>query len=488
MNSKGGRVTYMLNGFEENLNYILDSTNAVEVAREGSKENGDLVIYFETKDDDFAKGGIINSYTAKGNDDEKIIYKIVKQKNKSGLDYIIQVEYPMDKKRVKQSIGEFDNKQDALDFFIPLLIGHSKAEIGYLPRYSRSSFARGGMIENILKTGGEYDLSNQQHPTLPNRAIRYNTNNDRYEIFNYMTDEVDYSDRNLEDILTKSNRMFDTNFARGGMMKDDTPKIYVADLKAYNEGRLIGEFIDLSEYDSGEEVMEKITELMEEYSDKYHNGEETEYAIHDYENFSSSLYSESMGEEDFDIIIDTYKMSDEYDIPAEVLQDVMNDFNSANENLSDFISDRYYGRFDNESALAYDYVEQMGGISELGDNTIETYFDYDSFGRDLAMDFSEYDGYYFRAYKKGGKIPKYDMKKYMKKGGMIPLGDMIVLESIGTAVCPKSGMTYAILKDGKNVDPDTETEIDEIDVTNFEGTNITNEDLFQFLKVQKMFS
>ena len=173
----------------------------------------------------------------------------------------------------------------------------------------------------------------------------------------------------------------------------------------------------------------------------------------------------------------------------------------------------------------------MGGISELGDNTIETYFDYDSFGRDLAMDFSEYDGYYFRAYKKGGKIPKYDMKKYMKKGGeipsereiveyygqnydnvshlrsyvdslverykrensmakggMIPLGDMIVLESIGTAVCPKSGMTYAILKDGKNVDPDTETEIDEIDVTNFEGTNITNEDLFQFLKVQKMFS
>ena len=443
---------------------------------------------FKTKDDDFAKGGIINSYTAKGNDDEKIIYKIVKQKNKSGLDYIIQVEYPMDKKRVKQSIGEFDNKQDALDFFIPLLIGHSKAEIGYLPRYSRSSFARGGMIENILRTNAEIDLSDDQHPTFPNRAIRYNDNIQRYEIFNYMTDEVDYSDRNLEDILTKSNRMFDTNFARGGMMKDDTPKIYVADLKAYNEGRLIGEFIDLSEYDSGEEVMEKITELMEEYSDKYHNGEETEYAIHDYENFSSSLYSESMGEEDFDIIIDTYKMSDEYDIPAEVLQDVMNDFNSANENLSDFISDRYYGRFDNDSDLAYDYVEQMGGISELGDNTIETYFDYDSFGRDLAMDFSEYDGYYFRAYKKGGKIPKYDMKKYMKKGGMIPLGDMIVLESIGTAVCPKSGMTYAILKDGKNVDPDTETEIDEIDATNFEGTNITNEDLFQFLKVQKMFS
>lgn len=57
--AKGGRVRYMLNGFEENLNYILDSTNAVEVAREGSKEDGDLVIYFETKDEEYAKGGEI---------------------------------------------------------------------------------------------------------------------------------------------------------------------------------------------------------------------------------------------------------------------------------------------------------------------------------------------------------------------------------------------------------------------------------------------
>ena len=54
--AKGGRVRYMLNGFEERINYILDSTNGVEVAREGSLEDGDLVIYFETKDD-YEKGG-----------------------------------------------------------------------------------------------------------------------------------------------------------------------------------------------------------------------------------------------------------------------------------------------------------------------------------------------------------------------------------------------------------------------------------------------
>jgi len=63
--AKGGRVRYMLNGFEENPNYILDSTNGVEVAREGSLEDGDLVIYFETKDE-YAKGGNVgqNGYIA----------------------------------------------------------------------------------------------------------------------------------------------------------------------------------------------------------------------------------------------------------------------------------------------------------------------------------------------------------------------------------------------------------------------------------------
>ena len=37
-------------------------------------------------------------------------------------------------------------------------------------------------IDKVVKSGMDYDLSNQSHATLPNRALRYNTNNDRYEI------------------------------------------------------------------------------------------------------------------------------------------------------------------------------------------------------------------------------------------------------------------------------------------------------------------
>ena len=46
----GGKVRYMLNGWPDNLNYILDSTDGVEVAREFSRWDGVLVIFFETKD------------------------------------------------------------------------------------------------------------------------------------------------------------------------------------------------------------------------------------------------------------------------------------------------------------------------------------------------------------------------------------------------------------------------------------------------------
>ena len=61
--AKGGRVRYMLNGFEEDINYILDSTNAVEVARDGKLGDEEVVIYFETKDENFAKGGVAEGYS-----------------------------------------------------------------------------------------------------------------------------------------------------------------------------------------------------------------------------------------------------------------------------------------------------------------------------------------------------------------------------------------------------------------------------------------
>jgi len=39
--------------------------------------------------------------------------------------------------------------------------------------------------------------------------------------------------------------------------------------------------------------------------------------------------------------------------------------------------------------LAQDYIDSIGSISELGERTLRTYFDYEAFGNDLATDYYE---------------------------------------------------------------------------------------------------
>jgi antirestriction protein len=193
--------------------------------------------------------------------------------------------------------------------------------------------------------------------------------------------------------------------ARGGNT-DDTPKIYVADLEAYNNGKLKGQWVDLSDYDNGEEVMQKIGEIVGD----------NEYAIHDYENFSRDLYSESMGEDDFNKVIQVYKVSEDKGIPADVLGTIMREYEP--DDLEEWIDEHYEGEFSSDQELAENYVESIGGVAELGQDTLERYFDYESFGRDLAYDYHEYDGHYFRSYARGGTMGKtYDLKKYVFNTG-----------------------------------------------------------------------
>ena len=208
-------------------------------------------------------------------------------------------------------------------------------------------------------------------------------------------------------------------------MKDDTPKIYVADLKSYNEGNLVGEWIDLSEYNDGSEVQEKITELMEEYSEKYHDGEETEHAIHDYENFDSSLYSEYMGESEFDTIISAYKILDDYpELNMEVITEIMSDYNLEGDEVVQWIDERYVGKFDSDEDLGYNFVEMVGGIENVSNS--DFYFDYEKLGRDLSInDYTQYGGVYFQNYKHGGKVKNTPRYSYAHGG---KIGDLRIID------------------------------------------------------------
>ena len=157
----------------------------------------------------------------------------------------------------------------------------------------------------------------------------------------------------------------DMEFKNGGKMKNggsvsDTPKVYIADLAAYNEGKLIGEWIDLSDFSDGEEVMSKIQELIEKWSEEQ-NVEREEYAVHDYENFPKSIYSEYMGEDDFQSVIDYWEAIKNSDYPEEVVEDYMSykgmsDFSEA---ISD-MENSYYGKFEDIEDFASNWVDGAG--------------------------------------------------------------------------------------------------------------------------------
>lgn len=57
-------------------------------------------------------------------------------------------------------------------------------------------------------------------------------------------------------------------------------------------------------------------------------------------------------------------------------------------------NDYIYVEASNEAELAENYLDEIGGVEELDRDTIEQYFNYDAYGRDLAYDFIETENGY----------------------------------------------------------------------------------------------
>jgi antirestriction protein len=150
-------------------------------------------------------------------------------------------------------------------------------------------------------------------------------------------------------------------FMAGGSM--ETPRIYVADLEAYNNGRLAGEWLDLADYNDADELMDAIQDVL-----KKSGGEE--YAIHDVEYVPRSMYSEYMGKRDFEELYEMMDLAKQNDLPLEVVQEIVSQF-------SESAVDDFYGKFDS----VVDFAEQL--VDELG---IESFNDFEYY-----LDISETD-------------------------------------------------------------------------------------------------
>jgi len=162
---------------------------------------------------------------------------------------------------------------------------------------------------------------------------------------------------------------------------DNTPAIYVGTYGQYNNGSLYGRWFDLTEYSEQSEFYNAIAE----YHKKEHD---PEFMFQDWENIPSQFIGESYLSDEF---WDYLKFIDSSYLDQEAID--------AGLSLGiplDKLEEAYYGQYDSDTDLAYEYIDSTGMLSDVPDS-ISNYFDYESFGRDLAMDFIEEDGYYFLA-------------------------------------------------------------------------------------------
>jgi antirestriction protein len=158
-------------------------------------------------------------------------------------------------------------------------------------------------------------------------------------------------------------------------------QIYVGTYKKYNEGSLFGAWVDLEDFSEKEDFIEHIANLHKDEDDP-------EFMFQDWEEIPDQFISESWIDPNFWAYLDVKTASylDDEAWEAGMYLDIP----------YEDIEDKFYGYFASQSDLAYDYVENTGELNE--NSFLANYFDYERFGRDLAMDFSEHNGYYFSDY------------------------------------------------------------------------------------------
>jgi hypothetical protein len=161
----GGRVKYYLNGFEESLNYIMDSTNAKVVSREGSKENGDLIVYFETTDEEYeyAGGGSVDDYI----DEQEMQFATDRSKMRQqyGRENIKDIEYQgflaVDENDERLSDYEFEGEEFDKDNLLE--VAQTYPEAKYIVFHARlmgeSDFGVEDELSPIDDLAMEFDMS-----------------------------------------------------------------------------------------------------------------------------------------------------------------------------------------------------------------------------------------------------------------------------------------------------------------------------------------
>lgn len=183
----------------------------------------------------------------------------------------------------------------------------------------------------------------------------------------------------------------------------ESPRVYVASLMDYNNGILHGAWIDAAQ-DEDDFATDVAAMLSKSPTAASEGSTAEEWAIHDYEGFGGLKLSEH---ESLESVSTHARMIAEHG-PAWAAYANMVGAEHATE---DGFEDAYCGEYESEEDFAYQLADDIG-LFDIRDSfdhkvdvsTLETYFDWDKWTRDLFMgDYSSAESpsggvYVFRSY------------------------------------------------------------------------------------------
>lgn len=205
-------------------------------------------------------------------------------------------------------------------------------------------------LSEILKI--DYDVIYQKWLNSDEYSKGGSVTNER----KHVNHDEDYEVRYAKSRASRKGYKGARKFMAGGSM--ETPRIYVADLEAYNNGRLVGEWLDLADYNDADELMDAIQDVL-----KKSGGEE--YAIHDVEYVPRSMYSEYMGKKDFEELYQMMDLAKDNNLPLEVVQEIVSQYGES-------AVDEFQGKYDSAVDFAQQLVDDIG-IESF--NNFEWYLD-----------------------------------------------------------------------------------------------------------------
>lgn len=151
-------------------------------------------------------------------------------------------------------------------------------------------------------------------------------------------------------------------------------RIYLTNLGKYNEGELVGKWVDLPTTNGFDEHLEEIG-INEEYEEWFITDYETDIdglEIHEYSNI-----------EELDELAETLEGLQDYD--REVIEVLISEGYSLEEALEKKDDCMVYSDCHDMEDVAREYIEECGLLHDVPE-MLQNYFDFEAYGRDMSFE------------------------------------------------------------------------------------------------------